>query len=46
MQLDRCGSFSHDRPRFYAAEVVEGIEALHAAGIIHQNIKPEHILIG
>jgi len=28
MQLDRWGSFSHDRSRFYAAEVVEGIEAL------------------
>lgn len=45
MQLDRCGSFSHDRSLFYAAEVVEGIEALHAAGVIHRNLKPEHILI-
>ena len=45
MQLDRCGSFSHDRSRFYAAEVVDGIEALHAAGVIHRNLKPEHILI-
>lgn len=45
MQLDRCGSFTHDRSRFYAAEIVEGIEALHAAGIIHRNLKPEHILI-
>ncbi len=45
MQLDRCGSFTHDRSRFYAAEVVEGIEALHAAGVIHRNLKPEHILI-
>jgi len=45
MQLDRWGSFSHDRSRFYAAEVVEGIEALHAAGVIHRNLKPEHILI-
>jgi serum/glucocorticoid-regulated kinase 2 len=45
MQLDRWGSFSHDRSRFYAAEVVEGIEALHAAGVIHRNLKPEHILV-
>jgi serine/threonine protein kinase len=45
MQLDRWGSFSHDRSRFYAAEVVEGIEALYAAGVIHRNLKPEHILI-
>jgi len=45
MQLDRWGSFSHDHSRFYAAEVVEGIEALYAAGVIHRNLKPEHILI-
>jgi serum/glucocorticoid-regulated kinase 2 len=45
MQLDRWGSFSHDRSRFYAAELVEGIEALHAASVIHRNLKPEHILI-
>ena len=44
-QLDRWGSFGHDRSRFYAAEVVEGIEGLHAAGVIHRNLKPEHILI-
>ncbi|KAH9983246.1 kinase-like domain-containing protein [Russula compacta] len=44
-QLERWGSFSHDRSRFYAAEVVEGIEGLHAAGVIHRNLKPEHILI-
>jgi serum/glucocorticoid-regulated kinase 2 len=45
MQLDRWSSFIHDRSRFYAADVVEGIEALHAAGVIHRNLKPEHILI-
>ena len=44
-QLDRWGSFGHDRSRFYAAEVVAGIEGLHAAGVIHRNLKPEHILI-
>lgn len=45
MQLDRCGSFTRDRSRFYTAEIVEGIEALHVAGVIHRNLKPEHILI-
>lgn len=44
-QLDRWGSFGYERSRFYAAEVVEGIEGLHAAGVIHRNLKPEHILI-
>jgi serine/threonine protein kinase len=45
MQPDYWGSFNHDRSRFYATEVVERIEALHAAGVIHRNLKPEHILI-
>ena len=44
-QLDRWGSFGLERSRFYAAEIVEGIEGLHAAGVIHRNLKPEHILI-
>jgi serine/threonine protein kinase len=35
----------HDCSRFYAAELVDGIEGLHAAGVIHRNLKPEHILI-
>jgi hypothetical protein len=39
MQLDRCGSFSHDPSRFYAAEVVKGIEALLAAGIMHREFQ-------
>lgn len=38
-QLVRRGHFSHGRSRFCAAEVVEGIEVLHAAGVTH------HILI-
>lgn len=36
---------SNDCSRFYAAELVHGIEGLHAAGVIHRNLKPEHILI-
>jgi serine/threonine protein kinase len=34
-----------DLSRFYAAEIVDGIEGLHAAGVIHRNLKPEHMLI-
>ena len=34
-----------DLSRFYATEIVDGVEGLHAAGIIHRNLKPEHILI-
>ena len=35
-----------DRARFYAAEIVEGVEGLHAAGVIYRDLKPENILIG
>ncbi|KAH9983245.1 kinase-like domain-containing protein [Russula compacta] len=45
-QLARWGRLGHDQCRFYAAEIVEGIEGLHTAGVIHRNLKPEHILIG
>lgn len=34
-----------DRARFYAAEIVEGVEGLHAAGVIYRDLKPENILI-
>ncbi|KAH9983244.1 kinase-like domain-containing protein [Russula compacta] len=44
-QLARWGRLDHDQCRFYAAEIVEGIEGLHTAGVIHRNLKPEHILI-
>lgn len=44
-QIERWGSLSNDYSRFYAAELVDGIEGLHAGGVIHRNLKPEHILI-
>ncbi|KAI0283473.1 kinase-like domain-containing protein, partial [Russula brevipes] len=44
-QLDRWGSLGDVRSRFYAAEIVAGVEGLHAAGVIHRNLKPEHIFI-
>ncbi|KAJ6482389.1 kinase-like domain-containing protein [Mycena vulgaris] len=45
-QLARWGLLGCDRARFYAAEIVEGVEGLHAAGVIYRNLKPENILIG
>ncbi|KAJ3495591.1 hypothetical protein NMY22_g19918 [Coprinellus aureogranulatus] len=44
-QLARWGRLSRDRTRFYAAEIVEGVEGLHAAGVIYRDLKPENILI-
>ncbi|KAF9017976.1 kinase-like protein [Hymenopellis radicata] len=45
-QLARWGRLGRDRARFYAAEIVEGVEGLHAVGVIYRDLKPENILIG
>ncbi|KAL0575764.1 hypothetical protein V5O48_006207 [Marasmius crinis-equi] len=45
-QLARWGRLGRDRARFYAAEIVEGVEGLHTMGVIYRDLKPENILIG
>lgn len=35
-QLSRWGRLGRDRARFYAAEIVEGVEGLHKAGVIYR----------
>ncbi|KAG8895067.1 hypothetical protein FRB99_000773, partial [Tulasnella sp. 403] len=45
-QLARWGRLGRDRARFYAAEIVEGVEGLHNSGVIYRDLKPENILIG
>ena len=45
-QLARWGRLGRHRARFYAAEIVEGVEGLHKNGIIYRNLKPDNILIG
>lgn len=35
-QLARWGRLGRDRARFYCAEIVEGVEGLHRAGVIYR----------
>lgn len=37
--------FSEDRCRFYAAEVLLGLEHMHSLSIIYRDMKPENILL-
>ena len=43
--MARWGRLGRDRARFYAAEIVEGVEGLHTAGVVYRDLKPENILI-
>eukprot|EP00013_Stygamoeba_regulata_P015049 CAMPEP_0177681830 /NCGR_PEP_ID=MMETSP0447-20121125/30932_1 /TAXON_ID=0 /ORGANISM="Stygamoeba regulata, Strain BSH-02190019" /LENGTH=476 /DNA_ID=CAMNT_0019191287 /DNA_START=108 /DNA_END=1538 /DNA_ORIENTATION=- len=43
--LQKDKKFTEDRVQFYCAEIVCGLEYLHANGVLYRDLKPENLLL-
>ncbi|EJS42185.1 pkh1p [Saccharomyces arboricola H-6] len=43
--IKKYGSLNEECARYYASQIIDAVDSLHAIGIIHRDIKPENILL-
>lgn len=43
--LRKAGKFPNEQCRFYAAQIVMAIQALHTEGVVYRDLKPENLLL-
>ncbi|KAF8060847.1 kinase-like domain-containing protein [Lyophyllum atratum] len=43
--IDFGGALQREHAHFYACELVQAMSALHVAGIVHRDLRPENVLI-
>ncbi|CAH1732401.1 cAMP-dependent protein kinase catalytic subunit beta-like isoform X1 [Aphis gossypii] len=43
--VSEYGRLSENVVRFFSAQILLGIEFLHATGLVHRNLKPENVLV-